>query len=191
MLEIERLMEITFNNFEKAIADTVSNKIFVRNNIVEMPNLTKDEQLYIMHNIYFTKSSHILIKTVNNIEWTPTQLYLTGYYIVNLHDKFWLISHNTHEGFVVKYKITHHKYIDILFEAAYNLNVGYLPLIYRCFKKDISNEIKNMKEHIMFIKQMSFVNSTILLDHYLYKKDNKIYYFQFSNTSVYKPFIYT
>ena len=126
MLEIDRLNEITFNNLEKAINDTISNKIFVRNNIVEIPNLTKDEQLNAIHQIFFNKLSYDLIKTVNNIEWTPVKLYLTGYYIVNFNSKFWLISHNTHEGFVVKYKITHQKYIDIVFLTASNLDINYL-----------------------------------------------------------------
>ena len=193
MLEIDRLNEITFNNLEKAINDTISNKIFVRNNIVEIPNLTKDEQLNAIHQIFFNKLSYDLIKTVNNIEWTPVKLYLTGYYIVNFNSKFWLISHNTHEGFVVKYKITHQKYIDIVFLTASNLDISYLPEMYRCSKQEILNTLKYLKEckeHIVLIKQMGFLNLNIILNHYLYKKGSDVYYFQFSNDQVYKPFLY-
>jgi hypothetical protein len=187
MLEINRLNEITFNNFEKAINYTIANKIFIKNNIENMSYLNEEEQLTKIHELYFSKSSHILIKTVNNIEWTPNKLYLTGYYFVNLHYAFWLVSHNTHEGFIVKYKLPHHKYIERIFEASISSAVEYLPASYWCSKQEILNAMQYLKENIMFIKQMSFLNSNILLNHYIYKKDGYIYYFQFSNERAYKP----
>ena len=190
MLEINRLNEITFNDLEKAVNNTISNKIFIKDNIENMSYLNEEEQLTKIHELYFSKLSHILIKTVNNIEWTPNKLYLTGYYFVNLHYAFWLVSHNTHEGFVVRYKITHHKYIERIFEASISSEVDYLPGSYQCSKMEILNVMQYIKENIIFIKQMSFLNSNILLNHYIYKKDNRIYYFQFSNERVYKPLIF-
>ena len=187
MLEIDRLHEITFEDFKKAINDTISNKIFIRNNILEIPNLYKEEHLDTIHDIFFTRETHRLIKTVNNIEWTPVKLYLTGYYIVNFNDKYWFVSHNTHEGFVVKYKITHQKYIDIIFLHSIKSDIDYLPEIYRCSKQEILYAIKNIKEHIAFIKQTVFLNSTTLINHYVYKYNGKFYYFQFSNERSYKP----
>jgi hypothetical protein len=190
MLEIDRLSEITFDSFEKAIKKTISNKIFIRNNIVEMPDLTKEDQLNTIHEVFFTRATYTLIKTVNNIEWTPVKLYLTGYYIVNLYNKYWMVSHNIHEGFVVKYKITHQKYIDIIFLMALDSDVEYLHEMYRCSKHDILYAVKNIKEHIAFIKQTTFLNSDVIINHYVYKKDGKIYYLQFSNFNAYKPYIY-
>jgi hypothetical protein len=187
MLEIDRLHEITFNDLEKVINDTISNKIFVRNNIKKMQYLTEEEQLTKIHELFFSKSSYILIKTINNIEWTPIKLYLTGYYFVNLYNAFWLVSHNTHEGFVVKYKISHHKYIDIVFQTFTKLSIEYLPESYRCSKQEMSFAMQYLKENNVLIKQMSFFNSNVLLNHYIYKKDDCLYYFQFSNERVYKP----
>jgi hypothetical protein len=193
MLEINRLNEITFNHLEKAVNNTISNKIFIRNNFIQIPNLTQDDLLIKIHELFFSTSSHCLIKTVNNIEWTPVKLYLTGYYFVNLYNKFWLVSHNTHKGFVVEYYITHQKYVDIVFINSINLNISYLPQNYHCSKQEILNAIANFKlskEYCMFIKQVAFLNSNIILKHYIYKKNNEIYYFQFSNENVYKPFVY-
>jgi hypothetical protein len=187
MLEIDRLHEITFNNLGEVIHNTISNKIFVRNNIETMPYLTEEEQLTKIHELFFSKSSHILIKTINNIEWTPIKLYLTGYYLVNLHNAFWFVSHNTHEGFVVKYKIPHHKYIDLVFQTSTKKSIEYLPESYWCSKQEISFAMQYLKEKYILIKQMSFFNSHVLLNHYIYKHDGSLYYFQFSNERAYKP----
>lgn len=189
MLEIERLHEITPDMLIKAVDDAVSNKIFVRNNIEQIPNLNKEDLLNRIHALFFSKSSVTLVKTINNIEWTPTKLYLTGYYVVNLHNTFWVVSHNTHEGFVVKYKITQPKYIDRIYQTAIKISTKQLPECYWCTKHEILNAIKQLKEahSYILIKQMSFVKSSIVLNHYIYKQKNQLYYFQFSTECVYKP----
>jgi len=187
MLEMSRLHEITFNDLEKVINDTISNKIFVRTNIENIPYLDEEEQLIKIHELFFSKSSHILIKTVNNIEWTPTKLYLTGYYFVNLYNTFWFVSHNTHDGYVIKYKIPHQKYIERIFQTSIKLSKEYLSINYWCSKQEITLSIQYLKEKYIFIKQMSFFNSNVIINHYIYKQDDIIYYFQFSNESAYRP----
>ena len=191
---MNKLSEITFDNLKNAIDNTISNKIFVRNHIIEnMPGLTKNEQITVIYKIFFEPSSISLIKTINNIEWTPVKLYLTGYYIVNLYGNFWLVSHNSHEGFVTRSYITFNDYIDILFKIVNNLNVTYLNHNYGCTDHDLIVAINTLKhtpdKHIIFIKQILFVNSPIILHHYIYKNGNEFYYFPLANNAIYKPFL--
>jgi hypothetical protein len=195
MLEIDSLHQITFDNLKNAIDNTISNKIFVRNCILEdMPNITKDDQLIKINSIFFSPSSHMLIKTTNHIEWTPVKLYLNAYYVVNLYGNFWIISNSSYNGFVVKSYIKYIQYIDILFESIKNMNILSLPQNYWCSYHELSSGMQvlenDISKNIILIKEMKFINSPIIIHHYLYKNNNKYYYFPYSNNCVYKPILY-
>ncbi len=195
MLEIDNLAQITFDNLKSAIDNTISNKIFVRNCILEdMPGITKEEQLAVINTLFFNPSSHMLIKTTNHIEWTPVKLYLNAYYVVNLYGSFWIISNNSYYGFVVKSYIKYIQYIDILFEAIKNMNVHSLPQNYWCANHELIMAMQVLEQdsskNIILIRQDKFINSNMKINHYLYKNNDKYYYFPYSNTCVYKPMLY-
>ncbi len=197
MLQIDELNKITFDDLKNTIDNTISNKIFVRNCILEdIPHLNKDEQLASINSIYFYPSTHQLIKTTNHIEWTPTKLYLNAYYVVNLYGSFWIISHNSHNGFIVKSSIKNIQYIDILFETVNKTNIQPLEQSYWSSHYELYMALQVLEQeptnskNIILIKQVNFLNSTIKINHYLYKNNNKYYYFPYSNICVYKPILY-
>lgn len=191
---MDRLSEITFDNFKNAVDSTISNKIFVRNCVnVKMPELKVSEILSSINKVFFNNSSHLLIKTINNIEWTPIKLYQTAYYIVNLYNDFWLVSHDTNYGFVVKSNMKYHQYIDVLFNTLNILSIPHLEKIYWCFQNELQLALKFMEENnkqLLLIKQTSFKEHILKINHYLYKNGNQIYYFPISNNGLYKPILY-
>jgi hypothetical protein len=198
MLEMDKLWEIKLDNFKNAIDNVISNKTIIKNSIENMPNLKREEQLSVINKIFFNPLSFSLIKTINNIEWTPVKLYLTGYYIVNLYGNFWLVSHNSYKGFIVKSFIKYTDYVELLFDAVINCNIGYLAQTYWCSPQEIALASdfleKNPDKYIILITQKTYSNnnpnSEVKISHYLYKKENQIYYLPFSNISVYKPMLY-
>ncbi len=194
MLEIDRLHEITFDNFKNAVDNTISNKIFVRNCINQnMPNLKTSEILSAINTVLLSPSTHSLIKTINNIEWTPIKLYQTAYYIVNLYNDFWLVSHNSHNGFVVRYTMKYHQYMNILFNTLNILNIPHLEQMYWCSQNELhlaSNIMEQDNKQILLIKQTTFINNQLKINHYLYKNGNQIYYFPICNIGIYKPLLY-
>jgi hypothetical protein len=196
MLEITRLNEITFDDFKKTIDNVIKEKIFIKNGIQKnIPHLEVEEQLGgINYLIFNSTSKHFLIKTIHNIEWTPVKLYDTAYYMVNLYNKFWLISHNTYNGFVVKYNLTTKDYILYLFNFIKNNKHDSLPSIYYPTNYELYFAFDFIKKNNMpyiLIKQMTFPNSTIKINHYFIKIDEKIYYFPVSTDYVYKPILYS
>ncbi len=196
MLELDKLSEITFNMLKDAVDYTISNKIFVRNCIPDnISDLPKEDQLNAIKALCFHSYSHILIKTTHHIEWTPVKLYLTGYYIVNLYNKYWLITNQEDEGFRVRSYTTLGDYIKILYnDIINNNNIAYLEQIYWCNNYEMSYGLKfleqNPTKNIVLMKHSTFINSTIIINHFLFKNDDKIYYFPIANNYVYKPIIY-
>jgi hypothetical protein len=200
MLEITRLREITSNDFKNTIDNAISNKYFIRNGIQNNTNnitnnITIYEQLAAINNLLFNQNnSHILIKTIGNVEWTPIKLYDTAYYMVNIYNKFWLITHNSYDKFVIKYSVIIKDYICFLFNFIKNITVESIPLnlyltsheLYYSYYHLHSNKLQ-----YILIKQMSFIDSIHKINHYLINIDNKIYYFPISNINVYKPILYS
>lgn len=197
MLEITRLNEITYDDFKKAINNVIANKIFVRNGIQKdnIPKLDVDEQLGAINVLVFNNNlTHMIIKTIHNIEWTPIQLYDTAYYMVNMNTKFWLISHNLREGFVVKYYLSIKDYLTFLFHYIKNRNIETLSNTYWPTNFELYyslNHLLQVKETFILIKQNIFNNSSKKISHYIYKYHDKIYYFPISDHCVYKPILYS
>jgi hypothetical protein len=193
MLEITRLHEITSNDFKNTIDNAISNKMFIRNGIQNNTNIY--EQLSSINTLLFNpNNSHIIIKTIGNVEWTPIKLYDTAYYMVNMYNKFWLISHNSYNGFIIKYSVIIKDYICFLFNYINNITIESIPInlsptnheLYYSYYHLYSNKLQ-----YILIKQMSFINSTHKINHYLINIDDKIYYFPISNINVYKPIFYS
>ena len=195
---MEQLFDITFDMCKNAIDNTISNKIFVRNGIKEdndIPCLYKKDQLFIINDMYFNNKNHSLIKPINTIEWLPKKLYQTAYYVVNLYGNYWIVSHSSYEGILVKTYITHTQYIENQFNLIKDLNTQYLEQIHWCSNNELFLGVQMLEQSpdkniFLLIKHMTYPNSKIVIDHYLLKNEKKIYYFPFSNNYNYKPIFY-
>jgi hypothetical protein len=195
MLAMNKLFEITFDMFKNSIDNTISNKIFIRNGIKDdIPYLNKEEQSSIINYMYFNQKSHSLIKPINIIEWLPKKIYQTAYYIVYLYDTYWLVSHNSHEGIIVKSYITYAQYIENQFNSIRDTHYQYLEQSYWCSSNELFKGVQILEQSpdkkVILIKHMTFPNSKIIIDHYLVKNGKQIYYFPFSNNYYYKPILY-
>ncbi len=197
MLQMSKLNEIDTNNFKNAINYNESNKIYIRLGIFTdiLHNLDPHEQLNALTNLIFnTNNNYVLIKTVNNIEWTPEKLYQAAYYMISMNNKFWLISHSSYQGFVVKSCMTIKKYLEYVFNiVGIDNNATILDRNLWCNSNELHiayNLIIESNIDFQFIKQTGFQNSFVKINHYLYKKNNTFYYFCISNKSFYKPIIY-
>ncbi len=202
MLEITKLNDITSNDFKNAIDIAISNKHFIRTGFHTgyntNSNTTIIEQLGAINHLLFNPNkTHVLFKTIGNIEWTPVKLYDTAYYMINIYNKYWFITHNSYNGFVIKYNITIKEFIFYIFnyikKINYN-NIESIPIQFYPSNEELFYSINYMEQNklqYMLIKQMMFLDSTQKINHYLVKFDNKIYYFPISSLTVYKPILYS
>ncbi len=202
MLEITKLNDITIDDFKNTIDIAVSNKYFIRTGFHTgfhtNSNTTIMEQLGAINNLIFNPNkSHIMFKTIGNIEWTPVKLYDTAYYMVNVYNKYWFITHNSYDKFVIKYSITIKEFINYIFnyikKINYN-NIESIPIQYYLSNEELFYSVNYMEQNklqYILIKQMLFQDHNHKINHYLIKIDSKIYYFPISSHTVYKPIPYT
>lgn len=196
MLEITRLHEITYDDFKKTIDNALNNKHFIRNSIQQNinSNLTIPEQLGSINGLmFYSNKNYVLIKTIGNIEWTPTKLYDTAYYMVNMYSKFWLISHNSYDGFSIKYNITIKEYLYFIFKVIKNTNVESISQVFYPSNHELYYSFHHLETNqlqYVLIKQMQFPDLKNKVNHYLLKVDGKVYYFPISTINVYKPILY-
>ncbi len=200
MLEITRLNEINFDIFKNTITDALINNIFIKKSIQsDIPDLNIEDQLSVINALIFNPEyNYILIKTLNNIEWTPIKLYQKAYYMVKMNGSIWLISNTAHEGFVIKYNIYIIDYIKFLLN--YIKTIEYIPYLDEnkyAFPNELSyaflqltqNNLTKPNAHI-FIKQSIYYNSSLKINHYMCKINNAIYYFPIGNNKLFKPIYY-
>ncbi len=196
---MDKLCDITFDMFKNTIDNAISNKHFIRNGIKkDLPYLPKEQQTSIINEIYFdryfNKINHRVIKPINVIEWLPKIIYQSAYYIVNLYDNYWLVSHSSHEGIMVRTFITHAQYIEYIFNFIKDEDTQMLEQTYWCSSYELFSGLQFLEKYpeknILLIKHMTFPNSKIIIDHYLVKQGKQIYYFPFSNNYHYKPLLY-
>lgn len=195
-----RLNEINIDIFKQTITDSFVNKIFIKKNIQsDIPDLNIEDQLSVINTLVFNPEySYILIKTLNNIEWTPIKLYQKAYYMVKLNGSIWLISHTSHEGFVIKYNIHLIDYIKFLLN--YIKTIDYIPYLEESkwiFPNELSyGYLQLIQNHstkpnaYIFIKQNIYVNSSLKINHYMCKINNAIYYLPIGNNKLFKPIYY-
>lgn len=196
MLEITRLHEITSNDFKNTIDKAIKDKHFIRNGILNtITNLTVPEQFGAINHLLFNPNKNcVTIKTIGNIEWTPIKLYDTAYYMVNIYGKLWLISHNSYDGFIIKYNTTIKDYIFNLFNYIKDANKESLSKIFYPSNEELYYAFLHLdtnKLEYVLIKQMTFGESNHKINHYFVKVDSKIYYFPISTFNVYKPILYS
>ena len=195
MLEISKLNEIKMNDLEKVVNYTVKEKIFVKRGIQKngLPNLSTNEQLTAINYIMFNEPNYVLIKTLNNIEWTPEKLYQSAYYMIYMNSNYWIISHSSYEGFVVKYVISLKDYITFVFNYSKNNQQITLANYYWPKNEELYysyNYLKQINYDDAILIKRSDLSDGIKINHYLYKINNKIYYFPISNKYIYKPILY-
>ena len=196
MLEMSKLHLITMNDLESAINNTIKEKIFVRRGIQKdsLPDLSINEQLNAINNLMFNNKNYYLIKTLNNIEWTPEKLYQSAYYMIYYNNNYWIASHSSHEGFLIKFNISLKDYITFVFHYVkpftqlLSLDNNYWPKNEELFYS-YTNLKKIKNDDAILIKKNDYDND-IKINHFLYKIGNKIYYLPISNKLIYKPILY-
>jgi hypothetical protein len=200
MLEMTRLNEINIDMFKNTINNALINNIFIKKNIQsDIPDLNVEDQLSVINALVFNPEyNYILIKTLNNIEWTPIKLYQKAYYIVKMNGSIWLISHTSHEGFIIKYNIQLIDYIKYLMNYIKTIDyINYLDENKWAFPNELSNAFLQLIQNNLtkpnahiFIKKTIYYNSSLKINHYMCKIDNAIYYFPIGNNKLFKPIYY-
>lgn len=196
MFEITNLNGLLsdYNSLENTINTAINEKIYIRKGLRD--NIYKLPEEFIFYSISYllkdTSYNYNCIKLNDTIEWTPVKLFQSLYFIVHLHDKYWIIYKDAYKCNVVLV-ITMIEYIKYLH------NIGnkseYLDSVYWPSFNDFNiglNTLKTTDLNYVFIKRINYSN-TYQLFHYLYKSDN-IYFisvcYNDEVVSVYKPIIY-
>ena len=113
--------------------------------------------------------------------------------MINIYGKFWLISYNSYDGFIIKYNTTIKDYIFFIFNYIKDTNRESLSKIFYPSNEELYyafHHLETNKLQYVLIKQMTFGESNYKINHYFVKKSNKIYYFPISTINVYKPILY-
>jgi len=196
MFEISNLSElmIDYASLEKAINTTINEKIYVRKGLKsDIYKIPEEAIFYSISNLLKDTSYNYICITLNNvIEWTPVKLFQSLYFLVHLHDKFWVIYKDAYKCNVVL-EITIIDYLKYLYNIG--VNSDYLDSLYWPSFSDFNiglNTIKSNNLNYAFIKRVNY-SKTHNLFHYLYKYDH-IYFITVCYTdnkiSIYKPIVY-
>ncbi len=110
-----------------------------------------------------------------------------------MYNKFWLISHNSYDGFAIKYNTTIKEYLYFIFNYIKNTSVESLPQVFYPSNHELYYSFHHLETNnlqYVLIKQMHFPDLKNKVNHYLLKVDGKVYYFPISTINVYKPILY-
>lgn len=193
MLEMSKINQIPTIEIIKTINYVVSNNLFIKNSIKRtlMPELKIEDQISTINYLLFNPSDEFILVQANNlIEWTPIKLYQSAYYMGMYDNKFWLVYYSTFKGFDIKYNINVVDYIFTLASYIKSLNnIKYLKneLCLHSYEINYSiNYIKTLKYDTAILIKKTHINN-ILINHYVYKFKNYIFYFPVGNTIWFKP----
>jgi hypothetical protein len=200
MFEMDKLNEFLFDfkPLKEAVDDYIKEKMFVpggfKDNIYKLP----EEYIFSGINMLLNDTSRIFtcIKIVDMIEWTPVKIFQSAYFVVNLYNKFWIISKNCLKCHVVLI-IKMSDYMNRLYEIGNKTDYKYIDEIHWPFPVEFMNSLEYLKTNdVAFIKQIIYIknNEEIKINHYLYKNKDNIYYisvyYEKNNITVYKPMLF-
>ncbi len=194
MFEYSKLNEIALDyiTLKKTIINNINNNIFVRNGFNKnIYNLSDEKLLQGMH--YLLESNlicYVCIGVNNIIEWTPTKLFQSIYFMIKIDDKFWIVERTAYKSTVVL-TITLKDYINRLYEmgaTATYINPKLCPS-----SNDFKTALHNLINDVAFFKQDNYNNNKI--NHFIYKYNNNIYYISTvylnGKINIFKPAIFT
>ena len=197
MFEMDKLYEIAFDYkpLKQAIDYSIKEKIFIPSGFKS--NIYKLSEEFIFHGINTlfddTSRNFTCIKIVDMIEWTPVKIFQSAYFIVNLYNKFWIISRNCLKCSVVLI-IKMKDYMSRLYDYGNKQDSQFLDNKFWPNQTDYINAMNYLKTNdAAFIKQVVYNknNVEIKINHYLYKNNTNIYYIPVyhsnNNTRIYKP----
>ena len=187
-----------FEPLKNAIDKSVKEKMFVRQGFKkDVYNLSDTEQIYFISNMLANQNTCLCVKINNIIEWTPIKLYQSAYFIVYLYEKYWIIKRDAYSCSIIL-NIGLKDYISYVFKEGMNNNRQF-PFQLNILPKmeEFNSVIHNLlKTDAVYIKKDKFNinNKLIVINHYLYKYNDNIYYIPIlhssSLTSIYKPLLY-
>ena len=200
MLEMNNLHQI-INDFEplkSAIDKTIKEKMFIRQGFKKnIPNLSENEQLLFISHMLGNQKTFLCIKINNMIEWTPIKIFQSAYFIIYLYDKYWIVKRDGYSCSVIL-SISLKNYIQVIFEEGIR-NEQYIPFqLYLCPKLEEFNAVIHnlLKSDVVYVKKDKYNinNKLVIINHYLYKNNNDVYYIPVWHTStitsIYKPQLY-
>ncbi len=181
-----------------AINESIKTKMFIPRGIKNTISNISENSIFLTITDLINSNvvSYKCITISNIIEWTPVKLFQTAYFIVKLHDKFWLVSRDGYSCHVLL-TITMKDYIDYIYKKSNSDNSTFLENIYWPQLIEFSNVLHNLRTNdYTFVKKSIYNKSSvfsIILHHYLYKLEDCIWYiaisYSVSSLKSYKPIL--